>query len=125
MAEHNAKLIDWNGDPKDMKAVSEINEMAQKMLKEECKIVISDPKAFPSIVFEYLTAIAKYLEKNKVPGEGASVNFMNFATFGVTYRESEDGEKEGNFTPYIQPGTILKTYIKSDEATEDDDSDEE
>ena len=125
MSEKNSKLIDWNGDTSDMKSVSEIAKMAQKILKEENNIVITMADAIPTIVYQYLIALAKYLEKNKVAGETTSINFMNYAHFGVTFRESEDGEKDGNFTPFVQPGSILKTLIKSDETTEDDEDSEE
>lgn len=124
MSEKNAKLIDFNGSPEDSKALSEIGKLAQKMLKEENNIYVSMPEALNTITYVTLLAAARYLDKNKVAGETTALNFLNFMTMGITYRESEDGEKDGNFTPFIQPGTIFKTFIKSDDTTEDEDSDE-
>lgn len=124
MSKDHAKLIDFNGSPEDSKALSEIAVSAQKILETEHNIKVTYAPALPTITYATLLALAKYLEKNKSTSGTTAINFLNFMTMGITYRESEDGEKEGNFTPFIQPGTIFKTFIKSDEMTEDDDSDE-
>ena len=124
MSKENAKLIDFNGSPEDSKALEEVATLAQKMLETEHNIKVTRAEALHTITYVTLLALAKYLEKNKSTAGTTAVNFLNFMTMGITYRESEDGEKDGNFTPFIQPGTIFKTFIKSDEMTEDDDTDE-
>lgn len=119
--ETNAKLIDFNGTSKERKDISEISEITQKVLKSERNINITMAEAIPTIAYEFLYAAAQFLERNKSTDEDIVVNLMDLMTMGVTYRESDDGEKSGNFTPYVQPGTVLKTVIKSDEVTEDED----
>ena len=119
MAAENAKLIDFNGTAQEQLDISNIAETTAKTLAAEHNIVISLPDAIPTIVYEFLYRAAQYLDKNKDKDEDKIINIMNLIEMGVTYRESpEDGEKYGNFAPYVQAGTILKTIIKSDELTE-------
>lgn len=120
MAEASAKLVEFNGTSQEKKAIDEIAKVAQKVLKDERKINITMYEAIPTIAYELLYAAAQYLEKNKKVDEDLSVNFLNLFEMGVTYRGSDDGEKDGNFTPYVQPGVVMKTVIKSDDVSEDD-----
>lgn len=120
MSETSAKLVEFNGTSQEKKAIEEIAKIAQKVLRDERKINITMHEAIPTIAYEVLYATIQFLEKNKKADEDISVNFMNLFELGVTYRGSEDGEKEGNFTPYLQPGVVMKTVIKSDEMTEDE-----
>lgn len=117
---NNAKLIELTGTPKEIAAINAINETAHAALIANNNINISRPDAIATIAYAFLHAAAEYLAKTKEPGTDISVNMMNLLEMGVTYRESEDGEKDGNFVPYVQPGTIFKTIVKSDEMTEDD-----
>ena len=117
---NNAKLLDFNGTATEKKFNAEIAEAAQKYLKNEHNINITMSDAIPTIVYGYLYCAAQLLEKNKTPDEDLIINVMNFMEMGVTFRESDDGEKSGNFVPFITPGTIFKTVIKSDEMTEDE-----
>lgn len=120
MSQENAKLVDFKGTPKEMKDISEIAKLTQDVLIKDRHINITMADAIPTIAYEFLFSVAQFLDKNKSTGSDTVVNIMNLMEMGVTYRESDDGEKEGNFTPFIQPGTIFKTVIKSDEMTEDD-----
>ena len=119
--EMNAKLVDFNGTASELKKLTEISKLAQRTLKDECNINITMAEAIPTIVYEFMYAAGLYLEKNKSTEEDVIVNLMNIIDIGVTYRGSEEGEKTGNFTPFVQAGTILKTVIKSDEMTEEED----
>lgn len=119
--EMNAKLVDFNGTATELKNLTEISKLAQKTLKDERNINITMAEAIPTIVYEFLYSVGLYLEKNKSTDEDVVVNLMNLLDMGVTYRETDEGEKTGNFTPYVQAGTILKTVIKSDEMTEEED----
>ena len=121
MSSENAKLIELTGTKKEVATINAISEQAQENLKSQHKIEISLAQAIPTIVYEFLYATAQFLDKNKSTTSDTTVNLMNLIEMGVTYRESDDGEKDGNFVPFIQPGTIFKTVIKSDEMTEDDD----
>ena len=115
-----AKLIDFNGTKEELDAIENISKTAQKVLKGENNIYISRHEAIPTIVSQFLYVLAQYLEQNKDTEEDISINLMNFMELGVTYRESDDGEKSGNFVPFTVPGTIFKTVIKSDENTENE-----
>ena len=119
--EEFAKLIEFNGDAEQRKNILEIANIAQEVLKEERHINISMAKAIPTIVYEYLLACVQFLEKNKSTNADITLNIMDIMDMGITYRESEDGEKTGNFTPFLLPGTVFKTTIKSDELSEDED----
>ena len=116
----NAKLIELTGTRKEVAAITAIAENAQELLKNEHHIDITLASAIPTIAYEFLYSAAQFLDKNKSTDADTSINIMNLIEMGVTYRESADGEKDGNFVPFIQPGTIFKTIIKSDEMTEDD-----
>jgi len=120
MSSEKAKLIDFNGTAKEKEAIDIVSKNAQTILREERRINISMAEAIPTIVYDFLYATAQFLEQNKSKDADTVINIMNLLEIGVTYRESDDGEKSGNFTPYVQPGTILKTVIKSDEFTEDE-----
>lgn len=120
MASENAKLVDFKGTAKELKDISEIAKITQEVLEKERHISISLADAIPTIAYEFMYSVAQFLDKNKDKNSDTVVNVMNLLEMGVTYRESDDGEKDGNFTPFIQPGTIFKTVIKSDDMTEDD-----
>lgn len=120
MSSENAKLIELTGSRQEIAAINAISDHAQETLKREHKIDISLAGAIPTIVYEFLYSTAQFLDKNKSVTNDTVINLMNLIEMGVTYRESDDAEKDGNFVPFIQPGTIFKTIIKSDEMTEDD-----
>ena len=120
MSKEAAKLVELTGSTQEIKSITEIAENAQKLLLEKRNIDISMAMAIPTIVYEFLYSATQFLDQNKSTSNDTIINLMNLIEMGVTYRESEDGEKDGNFVPFIQPGTIFKTVIKSDEMTEDD-----
>ena len=120
MEREKAKLIDITGTRKEVATINAIAEKAQEILKHEHNIDITIASAIPTIAYEFLYSAAQFLNNEKSTEGDTSINIMNLIELGVTYRESDDGEKEGNFVPFIQPGTIFKTVIKSDEMTEDD-----
>lgn len=120
MAQENAKLIELNGSKKEIEAMMSIADSAQEILQRDHNIAISLSAAIPTIAYVFMYAAAQYLEQNKSTEEDVSINLMNLFEMGVTYRETDDGDKQGNFVPYLNPGTIFKTVIKSDDETEDD-----
>lgn len=121
MANNNAKLIEFNATAAEVADMNDTAEMAQEMLKTVNNINITRKEAIPTISYTHIEAIVKKLDKIKSKDKDVSVNFMNLFEIGITYRPSEDGEKEGNYVPFIRPLSILKTMIKSDEDTEDND----
>ena len=121
MAAENAKLIELTGTRQEIAQIEAISKNAQEILANEHHISISHAGAIPTIAYTFLYSAAQFLDQNKSTTNDIIINLMNLIEMGVTYRESDDGEKDGNFVPFIQPGTIFKTVIKSDEMTEDDD----
>lgn len=120
-SENNAKLIEFNGTAKEVADIASIAKEAQDILKNEHKINISLADGIPTIVYVFLHCCAKFLERNRDKDEDVTINVMNMIEMGITYRESpDDSEKSGNFTPFVQAGTELKTIIKSDDLTEDE-----
>lgn len=116
MGKDSAKLVVFK---ENVKEISEISVMAQKILEEERNITISKAEAIPTIVYEFMISMFSYMGKEKSIDKDIMINLMHLFDFGITYRESEDGEKDGNFTPFMNPGQVCKTIIKSDEVTED------
>lgn len=117
MSKTTAKLIEINESKKELEAISTIT---QDVLKKERNIFVSEAQAIPTIAYEFLCSAARYLEQNKSKDKDIVINLLDIIDMGVTYRGSGDSEKDGNFTPFLQAGQVLKTVIKSDELTEDD-----
>lgn len=117
MSKEVAKLIEIGESRKELEQISEIT---QEVLKKERNIIVSKAQAIPTIAYEFLCSAARYLEQNKSKDKDIVINLLDILDMGVTYRQSGDGEKDGNFTPYLQAGQVLKTVIKSDEMSEDD-----
>lgn len=116
MSEQSAKLIEIRDDKK---PIGEISEKTQKILAQEHHIKISLAEAIPTIAYVFLREAINYLNKNKASGQDVEINLMQLFDMGISFRES-DGEKEGNFTPYLTPGQEFKLLVKNDEATEDE-----
>lgn len=117
MSKAVAKLIEIGESKKELE---EISKITQEVLKRERNILITESQAIPTIVYEFLCSAARFLEKNKSTDKDIVINLLDILDMGVTFRQSGDGEKDGNFTPYLQAGQVLKTVIKSDEMTEDE-----
>ena len=117
MATEKAKFIELRDSKKE---IQKISEAAQIVLKEENNIYISKAEAIPTIVAEWFKQLGVYVANNTTNDEELLINFAELFTFGITTRESEDGEKEANRVPVLVPGQALKTIIKSDETTEDE-----
>lgn len=117
MAKAVAKLIEINESKKE---VEQISTITQEVLKKERNIFVSEAQAIPTIAYEFLCSAARFLEQNKSKDKDIVVNLLDILDMGVTYRSSGDGEKDGNFTPFLQAGQVLKTVIKSDELTEEE-----
>lgn len=117
MASGNAKLVQLNTNKKE---IEEICAKAQKVLDEERNINVSNSLGIAAIAYEFLNAAAQWLAENKKPGTDISIDLMQIIEMGISYRDSEDGENEGNFTPFVSPGQHFKTVIKDNEMTEDE-----
>ena len=103
----------------DAEVINKIAETAQAVLDKEHNIVISNSDAIPTIVYQFLKVTIAELNKMKKPGEDVEINLMHLLDLGITCRESDDEEKEANFTPYCTPGQEFKLAIKDDGVTEE------
>jgi hypothetical protein len=101
------------------KELMQIAENARLSLERQMGIKINNASGIPTVVYMFLLETVNFLNKQKEEGTDVEVNLMNLMTLGISHRESEDGEKEGNFTPYLQPGQELKLLVKDDEDTEE------
>lgn len=103
----------------DAEVINKIAETAQAVLDRDHNILISNPDAIPTIVYQFLKISIDELNKMKKAGEDVEINLMHLLDLGVTSRESDDEEKEANFTPYCTPGQEFKLAIKDDGTTEE------
>lgn len=106
MTEENktARLIDIRDNVKD---ITKIAERTQKVLAANHKINISHWQAIPTMVYEFLRESVNYIARNKTT-DGISLALANVLTLGISYRENEDAEKEGNYTPFV---TINNDFV--------------
>lgn len=112
----NAKLIEIRENEKD---ILKISEKAGKYLESEHNIGISHPQAIATIAYGFLREAIAYVNENKAPGTDFSINLMQLIDLGVTHRENDEAEKEGNYTPYAAPGQEFKLLVKDDDETEE------
>lgn len=112
----NAKLIEIRENEKE---ITKIAEEAAKYLETENNIVVSHALAIPTISYAFLRSAIGYLNTHKAAGSDIELNLMQLLDLGVSYRENEEAEKEGNFTPYARPGQEFKLLVKDDDETEE------
>jgi len=117
MSKENARLIEIRENEKEIMKVA---EKAQKYLEEENNIVITHPAAIPTIGYAFLRCLIEHLNENKSVGNNIEINVMQLFDMGISYRENDDAEKEGNFDPYLRPGQEFKLLVKDDGETEED-----
>jgi hypothetical protein len=116
-SKENARLIEIRQNEKE---IQKIAERAQKFLDEENHIVISHAQAIPTIAYAFLRETINFLNENKSAGNDIEINVMQLLDLGISHRESDDAEKEGNFTPYARAGQEFKLLVKDDDATEEE-----
>jgi len=102
------------------KEINKICERAHKALISEHNINVTHAPAIATIAYRFLQQTIAYLNEKKTPGEDISVNVMQLFDMGISYRENDEGEKTGNFTPYMIPGQEYKLMVKDDGETEDE-----
>lgn len=113
----NARLIEIRENEKE---IMKIAERAQKFIDEENHIVITHPAAIPTIAYAFLRESINYLNENKNAGNDITLNLMQLFDMGISFRDNEDAEKEGNYTPFLVPGQEFKLLVKNDEDTEEE-----
>ena len=105
----------------DLSVQKSIAERAMEILNDEYGATISNWESVHIVARAAMLATMEYLKEIASPEENAMINMHGLCIMGVTYRPSEDGEKEGNFTPYFEPTPKMKTFFKSDDDTEEND----
>lgn len=113
----SAKLIEIREDEK---AFMKIADRAQKYLESENNISISHAQAIPTIAYAFLREAINYLNEQKSTGQDVELNLMQLLDIGISHRENDEAEKEGNFTPYARPGQEFKLLVKDDNETEEE-----
>jgi hypothetical protein len=111
-----AKLIEIRENEKE---ILKIAEKAAKYLESENNIVVSHAQAIPTIAYGFLREAINYLNEQKAAGSDIELNLMQLIDLGISYRENDEAEKEGNFTPYAAPGQEFKLLVKDDAETEE------
>lgn len=94
---------------------------AMKRLKSgECGIDVVDPLAIYTIATVFLEEVARELGEAARNNNGeAKVKIHDFMTLGVTRRDSDDAEKDGNLSVVMTAGPNFKLMIKNDGVTEE------
>jgi hypothetical protein len=112
----NAKLIEIRENEKE---ILKIAEKASKYLEAEHNIVISHAQAIPTIAYGFLREAIQHINEHKAAGTDYELNLMQLIDLGVSHRENDEAEKEGNYTPYARPGQEFKLLVKDDDDTEE------
>ena len=92
--------------------IFEIAKKAVKVLEEENNIKVPDPEVVWTIAYKSLEELVKWVSE-KADGDTNIINFFDLFDIGVTYRDSDEAEKGGNLTPFIQLNEEVVTNIKS------------
>ena len=96
-----------------------LKNASDRLSSDEFGIMLHDLEGIYTITTVFLEEMVRVLanaaEKN---GGEARIILHTFGTFGVKYRQSDDGEKAGNLTAYSEAGPDFKQAIKNDGLTE-------
>ena len=52
-----------------------------------------------------------YLKSKRSKKKDVSINLFNLLTLGLNYEEAEEGEKQGNYVPYIEMGSRMAELL--------------
>jgi hypothetical protein len=102
------------------KEIGKICENTSIILEEKNRIKIPRADAIATIAYQFILETMNYLNKNKQVGKDTEINMMQLFDIGISHQTVEDGEKEGNFVPFIRPGQEFKLLVKDDSITEED-----
>lgn len=106
---------------KDADKIQQITNIALELMQTEFGIKLkSNAEVIPTMFYCCLKAAATVVSSEKSEEGASSIDLFNLIEIGVVYDESEDGEKEGNFVPYVTPGQEFKLLVKDDGLTEEE-----
>jgi hypothetical protein len=100
------------------KEIKKISERAQTLLLEQFGIDVTNSEGIPTIAYAFFSSAMAFVNERKAPGTDYSVNLMQLFEIGINHRVTEDGEKEGNYVPFLVPGQEFKLMVKDDSETE-------
>lgn len=103
----------------DKKEIAEICEATRLLLKKQHNIDIVMAGVVPTIVDAFMHVTMEYLRRNKPEDGNLQLNILDHFTVGLTQRDNEEAEKEGNIVPYVLPGVNMKIACKNDDETEE------
>ena len=89
----------------------EIASNACKILEADHNVSIPNPKILLTIGYVYMKNLVQNLAENKIEGKGSQINFINLFDIGISYRENDDAEKEGNYVPFINPTQVAQNIV--------------
>lgn len=90
----------------------ELASNACKILEADHNVSIPNPKILLTIGYVYMKNMVQNLAENKIEGKGSQLNFINLFDMGISYRENDDAEKEGNYVPFINPTQVAQNIVK-------------
>lgn len=99
----------------------EIELIAQKtceILSAEHGISITEQAAAGTVAYVFLKQAIKFVSENRQENTEVVINLFQLLDVGVSHEEV-DGEKDGNYVPFVAPGQEFKLLVKSDDGTED------
>ena len=105
--------------PEDKKSFNTIGEIMNDILDSENNIQIPNAMVAMTVLIQGIRSVYKYLEENRSKTEYVSVNLGDYLELGIEYRESDDEEKDGNFTIGAKEGLKGKIDSKSDDVSEE------
>lgn len=107
-----AKLIEIRDNSE---AIMEIAENTKILIHEENNIAISQSVGIPTISYWFMRAVIDYLNENKTNTGDVEINLLGILSLGISHRDEEDAEKDGNFTPYLEAGPEFKALVSKTE----------
>jgi hypothetical protein len=81
--------------------ITSIANKAKDVLEQDHGIKVRDPEAVWTVAYKTLEETVKWISDNK-KSDNLILNFFDLFDIGVTYRESDESEKDGNFTPFLK-----------------------
>ena len=111
MARQVSDFIEITDNREELAAISKI---AKDFIWKEYQIEVQVEEAIPTISYWFFRAAIKYLNENKSKAKDTKINILDFMDLGISYREDGDGEKDGNYTPFANPGLEFNRVILSD-----------
>lgn len=109
------KLIEIRENEKD---ILKICDAAAQRLDREESIQVTPSAGLATTAYVYLREAINSVSAKKSSGSENELDVMGLFVLGVTYRENEEAEKEGNYTPYIKPSTQFELLVNEGKIVE-------